>query len=643
MTGYDDLRAQALELFPPLRAAARRADAVEADRRLDSAQQRLEESKLTVVVCGEFKRGKSTLLNALLEEPGLFPVDLSYATSLVTAVTYGPVERVTIRLASTPADEPGKPQERTISRDKLADYVTEGGNPGNGRRALGAVIELPEDRLASGLTLVDTPGIGGVYTEHATATGAVLPTADVIMFVADATRPLTSSELRFLRHAADAAGVRDDPGALICVLTMKDKVTNSGEILSSTRAKLAAATGWPRIPVVLVSSLVKLDSHDEAHLAYSGFPELEGLLWDTLSRRRAKAILGGALECLDTCADALIRPIAAEVAALHAGDADDAAAFRDVLEARQRRLAGLGVGAATWRGDLTRESEKIAREVSARTASTAKRAQADLTDALDDDALLYDTDALLRRLDDDVSMIMGTADWMLNERAARLQRELAGRLGLDLGHAGIRRLPAAPVAVLRDEDSGPENDSSPEKPPGRPADRLSGASMLSIGSTVGSVLGRLLEFFVAPGAGALIGGAVGAGAGVLLGGVVGLAHGRAGGSAGRQPRRERRQAVQADVDQFYRQLDEHIGPAVSTAMADFADAISADIVSRIRQEAASAEAAARRAEATAPADAERAAEREAALNAERAPLDEVRRRVAALSTATLELTGDDWS
>jgi hypothetical protein len=644
MTRYDDLRAQALELFPPLRAATRRAGAAEASRRLDAAQQQLEASRLTVVVCGEFKRGKSSLLNALLEEPGLFPVDLSYATSLVTAVTYGPAERVTVRLASAQPDAPGTsgwpalPRDQVISRGQLADYVTEGGNPKNGKRALDAVIELPSERLASGLTLVDTPGIGGVYTAHAVATGAVLPSADVIVFVADATEPLTSSELRFLRHAADTAGIRDDANALICVLTRKDKVIGPDEMLASARAKLAEATGWPLVPVVLVSSQAKLDflaRHDEADLADladSGFPELERLLWDTLRRRRARAILARVLEDLDICADALIRPVAAEIDALHTTGAAGAAAFRETMETRHRRLAGLGVAAATWRGDLARESESIARQVVVRTIGTAERVWADLTAALDDDALLYDTDGLLRRIDDDVAMIMGTADWMLNERAARLQRELAGRLGLDLGYAGIGRLPAPPVAAVRDDSSGTGEPSSPA------TSLLSSSSMLSIGSTVGSVLGRLLELFVAPGAGALIGGAIGGAGGLLVGGAFRLTLGRAGEAAGRQSRGARRQAVQADLEEFYQQLREHIGPAVTAAMGDFTAGISAEIDSRIRQEAASSAAAARRVREADPEDKARAAAREAALNAERAPFDEVRRRVAELTKAALELT-----
>ena len=65
---FEHLRDQALALFPDTLATARRRGAEVAASRLAAAQERLRDSALTVVVCGEFKRGKSSLLNALLEE-----------------------------------------------------------------------------------------------------------------------------------------------------------------------------------------------------------------------------------------------------------------------------------------------------------------------------------------------------------------------------------------------------------------------------------------------------------------------------------------------------------------------------------------------------------------------------------------------
>jgi type IV secretory pathway ATPase VirB11/archaellum biosynthesis ATPase len=86
VTGYQVLRERTLSLYPALMNVARRRDAGTTGSRLAASAARLGDDTLTVVVCGEFKRGKSSLLNALLEEvPPLFPVDARVATSVVTS------------------------------------------------------------------------------------------------------------------------------------------------------------------------------------------------------------------------------------------------------------------------------------------------------------------------------------------------------------------------------------------------------------------------------------------------------------------------------------------------------------------------------------------------------------------------------
>ncbi|NER05229.1 MAG: hypothetical protein F6K17_22860 [Okeania sp. SIO3C4] len=56
-----------------------------------------------IVICGEYKQGKSSLTNALLNEPELFPVDVDVTTSLVSTITYGEREKIMVVL--------GKPGE----------------------------------------------------------------------------------------------------------------------------------------------------------------------------------------------------------------------------------------------------------------------------------------------------------------------------------------------------------------------------------------------------------------------------------------------------------------------------------------------------------------------------------------------------
>src|SRR6476619_6988863 len=101
MSSYGALREAAHGLFLPLHGLASRRDAGLVAERLATAAERLTNDSLTVVVSGEFTRGKSSLLNALLDEAEpLFPVDARVATSAVTVVSWAATERVFVELAT---------------------------------------------------------------------------------------------------------------------------------------------------------------------------------------------------------------------------------------------------------------------------------------------------------------------------------------------------------------------------------------------------------------------------------------------------------------------------------------------------------------------------------------------------------------
>ena len=200
MSSYGALRDSALLLFVALRDIADRRGAELVAARAEAAAVRLKHDSLTVVVCGEFKRGKSSLLNALLDEPEpLFPVDARVATSAVTVVSWAATENVVVELLGPGGDV----AQRDIDRADIASYVTETGRP-EGVAVAAVRIGTPHPLLASGLVLVDTPGVGGVFSAHTAATMAFLPSADAIVFVADFTQPILRSELEFLRLAAAA-------------------------------------------------------------------------------------------------------------------------------------------------------------------------------------------------------------------------------------------------------------------------------------------------------------------------------------------------------------------------------------------------------------------------------------------------------
>ncbi len=156
-----------------------------ASRHLAAARDRVAGDRCNLVVLGEFKRGKSTLVNALLGR-ALLPTGVVPLTSVVTAIGFGEPERVVVRF------QDGREQEIPVA--ELAEYVTEARNPGNERGVELARLELDHELLSAGLELVDTPGIGSIHGHNTEVARSFLPRVDAALGVLDAGQPLSESE-----------------------------------------------------------------------------------------------------------------------------------------------------------------------------------------------------------------------------------------------------------------------------------------------------------------------------------------------------------------------------------------------------------------------------------------------------------------
>ncbi len=154
---------------------------------------RLGQGRLRVLVAGEAKRGKSTLVNALLGRPVL-PTGVTPLTALATTVRHGQDEK------ATAVSRDGRAQSFPLSA--LEDLVTERGNPGNrrGLASVTAVVDAPV--LARGVELVDTPGTGSVYAHNTAAAEAALPTMDAAVFVLTADPPVSATERELMTRVA---------------------------------------------------------------------------------------------------------------------------------------------------------------------------------------------------------------------------------------------------------------------------------------------------------------------------------------------------------------------------------------------------------------------------------------------------------
>ena len=230
--------------------------------RLAGTRSQLDHDGIRVMVVGEFKQGKSSLVNAMLNAP-VCPVDDDVATSVPTLVRYA--EEPTATIIRPPAtDQAGasmisagsadaEPEREPVDVSALPVYASELGNPANELGLLAVEVGIPRSLLADGITVIDTPGVGGLGSAHTAATVAALPTADVVLFVTDASQELTRTEFDFLA-AATRSGANGPGPACALVMTKTDFYPDWQQIVDLNRGHLDRL--GVSIPVLATSALL---------------------------------------------------------------------------------------------------------------------------------------------------------------------------------------------------------------------------------------------------------------------------------------------------------------------------------------------------------------------------------------------------
>jgi small GTP-binding protein len=158
---------------------------------------RTRERRLRVLVAGEAKRGKSTLLNRLLDRD-LLPTGVLPVTAISTTVRYGDADELRVRYLD------GRTERHRL--DELARFVTERANPENTLRVADVEAVLSGGRLAGHpVELVDTPGTGSVFEHNTKAAQDAYAGLDAVVLVVSASPPMSAAEHTLLhevsRHA----------------------------------------------------------------------------------------------------------------------------------------------------------------------------------------------------------------------------------------------------------------------------------------------------------------------------------------------------------------------------------------------------------------------------------------------------------
>jgi len=233
------------------------------ERRLRAATARILRPATVLCVVGEYKRGKSDAVNALIGQQ-ICPVDDDLATVAVTLIGHGETPGATVRRI-----EDGERIIERLELDALADYASEVGNPANRRNVEMIEVAVPSPVLNTGLVVVDTPGVGAFRGGYDRAVLDFLPYADGLVFVTDASAELTPPELRFLDEAKDRC-----PNVIV-VLTKVDlypQWRRIAELDTHHLAQVGVADG-----LVAISSFLRreaLQRGDAGINAESGFTDL---------------------------------------------------------------------------------------------------------------------------------------------------------------------------------------------------------------------------------------------------------------------------------------------------------------------------------------------------------------------------------
>jgi GTPase SAR1 family protein len=309
-------------------AAARLADFFErreAEALLARARElgeRIAAERLNMVVLGQFKRGKSTLINALLGAD-LLPTAVVPLTSVVTLIEYGHEPRAVVSFLDG--------RQMDIQIQDISRYTTERDNPNNAKGVAQVLVSFPSEFLRDGVRLVDTPGVGSVFAANTGVTYDYLPESDVAIFLLAADQPISQAEVEFLHRARRWAAKFFFVQNKIDYLTT-DELEESLEFSTSviTESLGSAVTIYP---VSARKALAAQINSDKTRLGESRLPDLVRDLTEFLLREKETTLLHSIRSRLHALVSAALDSIEIERSALRM----PAEVVTECAEAFQRR------------------------------------------------------------------------------------------------------------------------------------------------------------------------------------------------------------------------------------------------------------------------------------------------------------------
>lgn len=417
--------------------------------RLEAAKRTLADPVIHVVVVGEFKKGKSSLVNALVGAD-VCPVDDDVATAVPTYVRFGEEPAAQLLFDGDP------PRRQPIDTDEVRSWVVEGGRrPDPDQRLVGAEVRVSRPLLRGGVVLVDTPGVGGLGSSHAAASLAAAAMADALLFVTDASQELTRSELDFLRQA------REMCSSVLCVLTKTDFYPAWRKIHTLNLEHLRRELDVPMVPVASPLRLRAVATNDTALNQESGFPELVKFITRQVGDGVADRLAGEAAAQVIAVCDQLEAQFGAERSAL----ADPAESQRVVAElnALKTRVEALRTAAAKWSQTLNDGIADLTSDLDYDLRNRIRRVIEEADAAIEETDPADSWSEMESWLESRISHELLASYTMLRDRATRLSEEVGQHFREASGEVLERIHVGDPMRVIAAATAGVEHKIDLEK------------------------------------------------------------------------------------------------------------------------------------------------------------------------------------
>ncbi len=301
-SGLSELLGQAVQCLSPL--DQQYAPIIAAIVQL---RRRLADGRFHLAVLGQFKRGKSTLINALLGD-AVLPTAVVPLTAIPTFIRSGDALQATVQyIDDRPAEVLTTAGASDLARF-ISHFVTETENPKNRLGVSQVEVIHPARIVGQGLVLIDTPGIGSTFRHNTEATLNFLSQCDAALFLVSADPPITEVEVEFLKQ------VRDKVPRIFFIMNKADylDVQDREAVVRFLRTVLSEHAGFDHDPLIFcVSALAALrakQENNETALTQSGLVEVEKHLLNFLIREKSAALSAAiAIKGADLLDDATLR------------------------------------------------------------------------------------------------------------------------------------------------------------------------------------------------------------------------------------------------------------------------------------------------------------------------------------------------